>query len=107
MLAAITACERQVPPKSDTELGLNPQQARGRRIYDLHCLVCHEAYSSSAHRGPSMQGLFKKAEMPSGAPANDERASDVIMMGRAKMPAYSPRLTPQQLQDLLVYLHTL
>lgn len=106
-LAAVAGCERREPRKTDAELGLNPQQSRGRRVYDDYCLMCHEAYSSSARRGPTMQGLFKKPAMPSGTPANDERVSEVIMMGRAKMPAYSNRLSQQQLQDLLAYLHTL
>jgi mono/diheme cytochrome c family protein len=40
-------------------------------------------------------------------PANDQRARDLILYGRDKMPAYSQELTPQQVDDLLVYLHTL
>ena len=31
--------------KSDAELGLNPQQARGRYLYDQNCIRCHEPYS--------------------------------------------------------------
>lgn len=52
-------------------------------------------------------GVFKKKELPSGAPANDERAGEVILRGRAKMPAFSDRLTPEQAQDILAYMHTL
>jgi mono/diheme cytochrome c family protein len=51
--------------------------------------------------------MFKKKELPSGAPANNERASEVILHGRAKMPAFSDRLTPEQVQELLAYMHTL
>ena len=28
--------------KSDAELGLNPQQAAGRKLYDNYCDRCHE-----------------------------------------------------------------
>ena len=42
-----------------------------------------------------------------GIPANDERVTDIIVMGRAKMPAFQQKLTPQQLDDLMAYLHTL
>lgn len=93
--------------KSDAELGLDPQQARGRRVYEMHCAVCHEAYRSRDLNGPPMKDLFRKPYMPSGTPANDERVSDVILMGRSKMPAYRGRLTDGQLQELLAYLHTL
>jgi mono/diheme cytochrome c family protein len=93
--------------KSDTELGLNEQQARGRHIYDRNCLRCHEPYSSRGLQGPSLKGVFKKRSLPSGLPANDDRMSDVILMGKAKMPSFRPALSQQQLQDLLAYLHTL
>lgn len=94
--------------KSDAELGLNPQQAAGRRLYDQYCDRCHEPYSSRNKKGPSMKDIFKKSYMPvSGLPANDERAGEIIMYGRAKMQGFSQVLTQQQLKDLLVYMHTL
>ena len=92
--------------KSDTELGLNPQQASGRHTYDQYCDRCHEPYSSS--KRPTLQGVFHRDYFRvSGMPANDQRARDLILYGRDKMPAYSQELTPQQVDDLLVYLHTL
>jgi mono/diheme cytochrome c family protein len=94
--------------RSDTELGLNPQQAAGRRIYDQYCDRCHAPYSSRGRQGPTMKGLFKKQYMPlSGLPANDDRVAEIIKYGRAKMPGYSQVLDQQQIQDLLAYLHTL
>jgi mono/diheme cytochrome c family protein len=105
--AVLTAsCDTQIR-KSDAELGLNPQQASGRRTFDRHCAMCHEAYSSRSLRGPTLQAVFKKPYMPSGTPANDDRVLEVIMLGRSKMPAFSSVLTPQQAEDLLAYLHTL
>ncbi len=93
--------------KSDAELGLNPQQATGRHIFDQHCARCHEAYSSRGLQGPSLKGIFKRKYFPSGLPANDARMSDVILMGRAKMPSFRPELSDKELQDLIAYLHTL
>jgi len=104
---AIAGCESRPPYKSDAELGLNPQQARGRALYDTYCLRCHEAYISGGRNGPSLMGVFKKKELPSGAPANDERAEEVIWQGRAKMPAFGDKLSREQLQDILAYMHTL
>ena len=102
-----SSCDRQAPRPTDAELHLTAQESAGRRVYDTYCLGCHEAYISSGRRGPSLQGVFKKPELPSGVPANDERVSDVVMNGRAKMPAFSNRITQDQLKDLLAYMHTL
>jgi mono/diheme cytochrome c family protein len=94
--------------KSDAELGLNLQQAAGRRIYDNYCDRCHAPYSSRGRQGPSMKDIFKKQYLPmSGMPANDDRVTDIIKMGRNKMPAYSQVFDQRQINDLLAYLHTL
>ena len=107
LLLAALGCEVE-RRRSDAELGLNPQQASGRHIYDQYCDRCHEPYSSRKRKGPSLQGVFKREYFSvSGMPANDQRASDIIRFGRDKMPAYSQELTPQQIDDLLAYLHTL
>lgn len=106
ILAILAGCDAE-PRKSDAELGLNPQQAAGRRVYDARCGDCHFAYSKRNLKGPSLDGLFKKQFMKNGMPANDDRATDIILLGRAKMPAFQQKLTQQQLDDLLAYLHTL
>src|SRR6516162_5132457 len=106
ILSTSLGCDSE-PRKTDAELGLTPQQAAGRRVYDARCAECHYAYSSRNLRGPSMHGLFKKPFMSSGIPANDERVTDIIMLGRAKMPGFQQKISQQQLADLLAYLHTL
>jgi len=99
------AAERR---KSDAELGLNPQQAAGRKIYDGYCDRCHDAYSSRSRRGPSLQHMLKRQYLEdSGLPANDDRVTDIIVMGRDKMPGFGQALNQKQVEDLLAYLHTL
>jgi mono/diheme cytochrome c family protein len=93
--------------KSDAELGLTPEQARGRSIYDQHCIRCHEPYTRWGTHGPSLKNLYKKPYLPSGMPLNDERLTDVIMLGKAKMPSFGNALNQRQLQELLAYLKTL
>jgi len=105
-ITVFTACDTE-PRKTDAELGLNPQQAYGRRVYDARCAECHYAYSKRDLRGPSLAGLFKRPYMKNGMPANDDRVSDIILLGRAKMPGFQQKLTPQQLEGLMAYLHTL
>lgn len=94
--------------KSDGELGLNAQQAAGRKIYDAECDRCHEPYSWRGKKGPSLKGVFQHKYLSlSGLPATDERVIDVIRLGRNEMPAYSQKLSQQDIQDLLAYLHSL
>jgi mono/diheme cytochrome c family protein len=94
--------------KSDAELGLNPQQVAGRRVYDNYCDRCHAPYSSRGRQGPGMKGVFQRQYLPlSGMPANDDRVGDIVRLGRNKMPGYAQVLSQQQISDLLAYLHTL
>ena len=94
--------------KSDAELGLNPQQAEGRKLYDNYCDRCHEPYSSRGKKGPGLKGVFKQQYLAlSGLPANDDRMTDIVKYGRAKMEGFRQVMTDQQIKDLLAYLHTL
>ena len=94
--------------QSDAQLGLNSQQAAGRRIYDQYCDRCHAPYSSHGRQGPSMRGVFKNRYLSlSGLPANDERVTEIIRTGRGKMPGYGQILNQPQIENLLAYLHTL
>jgi mono/diheme cytochrome c family protein len=106
VITIFAACDTE-PRKTDAELGLSPEQAYGRRVYDARCAECHYAYSKRDLRGPSLAGLFKHPYMKNGMPANDDRVTDIILLGRAKMPAFQQKLTPQQLEALMAYLHTL
>jgi mono/diheme cytochrome c family protein len=104
---ALAACDVE-RRKSDAELGLNPQQVDGRKLYDNYCDRCHEPYSSRGKKGPGLKGVFKHQYLPlSGLPANDERITDIIKYGRAKMEGFGQVMTDQQVKDLLAYLHTL
>ncbi len=106
-LAMFAGCDVE-RRRSDAELGLNPQQSAGRKLYDDHCDRCHRPYSTKGRKGPGLKGVFQHQYLPlSGLPANDERVSDIIRSGRHEMPAYGQILSPQDLQDLLAYLHTL
>ena len=103
----LVACDVELR-KTDAQLGLNPQQAAGRHIYDERCERCHSAYSSRGKKGPSMKQVFKRQFLSkSGLPANDQQVGDIIRYGRNMMPGYSQVLNQQQMADLLAYMHTL
>lgn len=107
ILVTTVACDVE-RRKSDAELGLNAQQSAGRKIYDAECDRCHEPYSTRGKKGPGLKGVFKSKYLSlSGLPANDERVTDIVRLGRNEMPGYNQKLNQQDLQDLLAYLHTL
>jgi hypothetical protein len=107
ILAILCGCDVE-RRKSDAELGLNPQQAAGRKIYDSHCDRCHDPYSTHGRKGPGLKGVFKQPYLSvSGLPANDERVVDIIRLGRKEMPGYSQTLSQQDIEALLAYMHTL
>jgi mono/diheme cytochrome c family protein len=106
-LLALAGCDVE-RRKSDAELGLNQQQTEGRKLYDNYCDKCHEPYSSRGKKGPSLKGVFKQQYLSlSGLPANDERMTEIVKFGRAKMEGFGQVMTDQQIKDLLAYLHTL
>ena len=106
VLLLTAACDER--RKSDAELGLTPEQIVGRRIYDDQCDRCHEAYSSKGRKGPSLEGVFKHQYLgKSGLPANDERVGEIVLSGRGDMPGFGRALTQEQINSLLMYLHTL
>lgn len=104
-LTVLAGCGKDLDQQTDAELGLNAQQAQGRHVYKMYCAQCHSAYTARGMKGPSLRGLYKKQYLPSGLLANDQFVEQAIVHGRKMMPATS--LTQQQLEDLMVYLHSL
>ena len=104
---ALAACNAE-RRKSDAELGLNDEQAAGRKLYDNYCDRCHEPYSSHGKKGPSLKGVFKQQYLPlSGLPANDARVGEIVKFGRSKMEGFGRVMDDQQIKDLLAYMHSL
>jgi mono/diheme cytochrome c family protein len=103
----LSGCGKDPAKMSDAELGLNAQQAHGRKVYNMYCLGCHPAYSSSGNKGPGLKKLYQKQYLPSGLTATDEHVMQSIVRGRGMMPRFGDQLDQQELQELVAYLHTL
>ncbi len=86
---------------------LTAQQRRGQQIFQANCSVCHNAYKKEALQGPSLVHLYQKDLPSSGSPPTDQRVTETILMGRNMMPPFNMALEPQQVKDLIAYLHTL
>jgi mono/diheme cytochrome c family protein len=101
--ALLTGCH-SIPPPTPLDQ-LTPQQAEGHAVFQARCAACHNERVDEPKNGPTLVGLFKKPDLHSGAPANDERVSNTILHGHGLMPA-QPNLDPDSLAALLAYLHT-
>jgi mono/diheme cytochrome c family protein len=106
-LGLTIACAAGCKKEEAKSVPLNAQEIRGQRIYAAACAQCHRADSEGPLNGPGLKNLYPKKFMPSGAPANDERLTDVIKHGRRSMPGFINTLEDKQVQDLVAYLKRL
>lgn len=106
VLLGIAGCRPPLAPSKPLS-ELTPEESAGRQLFVSRCSRCHEANSESALHGPGLLGLYRMKYLPSGAPANDERVTAVILNGRGMMPAQGNSMDDEQLRALLAYLHTL
>lgn len=98
----VTSCNKPVVD----ERPLSAQEQRGARIYATNCAACHRADSEKPLNGPGLQGMYKRPYLPSGAPTNDERVTEVVKHGRRSMPGFAD-MTDDEIQALLAYLKRL
>jgi mono/diheme cytochrome c family protein len=106
-VVAMAAVGCRKVPEATPLSELNLQQGRGHEVFQARCAACHRDRDSGLLAGPSLLGLFKRQDMPSGAAATDERVLATINHGRAMMPAMGATMDQQQIEDLMAYLHTL
>jgi mono/diheme cytochrome c family protein len=103
-LLSLAACNSSSSVKPHV---LTAEEQRGRDLFQANCAICHNPYKNEPLQGPPLVKVFRKQELPSGLPANDERVRDTILMGRRNMPRFNDVLDDKQINDLIAYLHTL
>ncbi len=77
--------------------------ARGQEIYYYKCWMCHNELAEGG--APKLVGLFKRANLVTGDPLNDDTVANQIRNGSANMPAYKYVLNDADLKDLMSWLH--
>jgi mono/diheme cytochrome c family protein len=100
----LSGCHSTPPPTPLDQL--TPSQQLGYTAFQTHCAQCHYDRVNQELHAPSLLGVYKKPYLHSGAPANDDRVTATILHGRGLMPAQT-NLDPDELNNLLAYLHTL
>jgi mono/diheme cytochrome c family protein len=103
MAGILSGCKPLPPSKPAAEF--TPEEARGAQVFQTYCARCHRPTTTRGLRGPGLQALTKVKSMPSGAPPTDERIIHTIRNGHGMMQPVE--VGDEDLQYLLVYLHTL
>ena len=80
--------------------------ARGREVYQKHCLSCHATDHTFTEKGPGLGGLFGRRALVNGKDLNEPNVREIIRRGVGRMPGFG-KLTPQEMDDLMAYLRTL
>lgn len=102
---AATGCQPGDPNRPPGQNIIAVQQ--GKNVYDAQCAQCHEASDLHLLKDPPrLDGLFRKPQLPSGAPATDQEVRDAILHGRGIMPPFELTVNGDDLDALMQYLHT-
>jgi mono/diheme cytochrome c family protein len=75
----------------------------GQDIFTQRCILCHSVNEGQVMFGPSLYQVMKK-------PEGKKSAADIrtiLQNGKGKMPSFKDKLTPEDVNNLLAYLHTL
>ena len=95
---ALSACR--------TRTALTPQQAEGKRVYEVGCAHCHEENDLRLKKvPPDLHGLFSASKLPGGEPATDAAVQQVLMKGKGMMPSFAYQMSREQMAAVIAYLH--
>jgi mono/diheme cytochrome c family protein len=90
-----------------TAPSLTPQEAEGKRLYQVRCAHCHEDNNLALKKvPPDLHGVFAGKTLPSGVPATDAAVRQNVLTGKGMMPGFTGRFSDEQMAELLAYLHT-
>ncbi len=77
--------------------------AEGERLFREHCRSCHTIDGEGHGTGPDLKGIFKREALPaSGRPPLPDNIVRQLRQPLGTMPAF-PRLTGEEISDLLAY----
>jgi mono/diheme cytochrome c family protein len=74
------------------------QRARGAAVFEMNgCLHCHTIHYAGGHKGPDLSGVGRRR-------SKAEIRRQIVYGGKG-MPAFGQVLEPDEIRDLIAYLH--
>ncbi len=74
----------------------------GQDVFTANCFQCHSTQPDQVKFGPSLHGELK----PPHAKKTDAQVREILKNGKGKMPSFDGKLKPEDITNLLAYLHT-
>ncbi len=99
--------KRMAPAKSANSAATAGSAAKGKKVFDLQCAVCHYPGADAKKIGPGLKGLMKRGKYADGRPIDDASLKDWIEKGGKNMPSFKEVLKPEEIRDVVAYLKTL
>lgn len=109
-LAALSSPKQK---KAEEGAPLSAEAKDGENLFKQNCAMCHYPDKTEKKLGPGLKGLYKNKELVSNhKPVTDDNVREQIEKGApdAKpmpMPAFGPKLSADQINNLIAYLKTL
>jgi mono/diheme cytochrome c family protein len=75
----------------------------GQQVFTQNCFQCHSANEGQVRFGPSLYGEMKGTPPKKSA----TQIRGILSDGKGKMPSFKQKLTQQDMDNLIAYLHTL
>jgi|HubBroStandDraft_4_1064222.scaffolds.fasta_scaffold554252_1 mono/diheme cytochrome c family protein len=79
----------------------------GKAVFDKQCEVCHFPHSKAKKIGPGLAKIYPGGKFANGKKVDDASMRLWIEAGGKDMPGFKNALKPEELRDLIAYLHTL
>ena len=79
---------------------------QGKKTFE-QCAICHNADTGEKKVGPSLKGLFQRNKLKNGKSVSDENVLSMINSGGGGMPSFADKLSQEEKDNLLAYLHSL
>ena len=73
----------------------------GQDVFTAKCFQCHSTVKDQVRFGPSLYGKLKQHQK------SEAQVRQILKDGKGKMPSFDGKLTPEETNNLLAYLHTL
>jgi mono/diheme cytochrome c family protein len=96
---------QSTPPKG--KAAPNSAVARGEKVYDAQCEICHFDHSTKKKIGPGLKGLVARGKLSDGKKVDEENLRAWIEKGGKDMPGFKDSLNDAEIRDLIAYLKTL
>lgn len=80
--------------------------AKGKELFQT-CAGCHNVNNDARKMGPSLRSLFGRVTLRNGKHADDENVRTIVLDGYNGMPPFRYSFRPEEIDDLMAYLHTL